>query len=506
MTQQYYWFDDPRRQGNPAVAPPNPFNPQFGGQAPPPSGSMTTPLTSAYQQPAAGGLRPDAFSTWQQGNAPQNWANPQGMPAQPAAPPTAQPGAVRQPTPQMPSPQTYATDYGQWALPGGWDGSKNKYSFNLNTKAWTNPGNMLYMYGYNQAKDGAKIPTAQGNETEFNRVYAFMNAVARANGVSDISQAPEALQKYAMNYAVGRLKTDYFNSDPTGNGWRNSAFAGFDANQNAPGGMNPTSAPAPQRPPLQIDPNTGAATHTPGAPGVIEDSTNPFPPGTAAHDAYEKGHARPGTTPGAPLPPGYQGTGGGGGNLTPAQRMALASDPNQAYRYMMQQIGYNPDAPGLLGRFLEQRFKPLLEARMAASGLEGASAQDGQLSSSYMDRIGETIGDFGAGAFGRGGNLGGGGGFFQNLTNLGNSAAHNASGVLGELKDQSQAMQYLQQLGSLRYAGANPLVQQSAADVMQRGQNRYQDYAFNNELAGKNIDPFTRWLLEQSQYRGIYGL
>jgi hypothetical protein len=215
--------------------------------------------------------------------------------------------------------------------------------------------------------------------------------------------------------------------------------------------------------------------------------------------------AAPGlTNPVTQQPVDYQhgvNTGVSAQGTTAAQRMALASDPQQAFRYAMQQAGLNPDAPGLLGNFLKKRFQPLLEARMAAAGVGN--------NSNYMDTIDSVIRDFGLGLMGKGGGGGSmpGGDFYGGLAGIANQAQQQGGDYLNNLSDQSQAMQYLQQLGSLRFAGANPLVAQSAADVMERTRNQYQDTAFQNELAGRNIDPFTRYLQSQNPftYRTIYG-
>lgn len=181
------------------------------------------------------------------------------------------------------------------------------------------------------------------------------------------------------------------------------------------------------------------------------------------------------------------------GGLTAAQKQALVDDPDRAYKYMMQRMGYNTDAPGMLGKYLKQRFQPLLEARMAASNVSD--------SANYADQIDQTIGGFGSGLFDKAN----GGNFFSNLRQTGRDAAQNAQPFLNNLQDQSQAIQYLNQLGVLNYAGSNPLVQQSAADEMARARSGYEDFSFNNELAGKNIDPYTEWLQQQERFRYLFG-
>jgi hypothetical protein len=187
---------------------------------------------------------------------------------------------------------------------------------------------------------------------------------------------------------------------------------------------------------------------------------------------------------------------GGGSGLTAAQKAELAADPAQAYRYMMQQLGYSPDAPGMLGNFLRQKFQPLLEARMAAEGLNNGGPEN----ASYLDQIDQIVGGFGSGLAAKGGN------FFGEQAAFAKQAAGSARPYLDQLSDQSQAVKYLNQLASLQYAGVNPLIQQATADQLTRAGNQYGDYSFAFEGPGLgNIDPFTQWLMQQQNYRGIFG-
>lgn len=297
--------------------------------------------------------------------------------------------------------------------------------------------------------------TAQGMESDVDRVYRHTNDILRSMGYAGGENAPPELRTQIFLANVERLKQDYKNLNLD---WNTSDFANMDnqvrAAVGAPStGLNngtPTNGNG-----QPVDPVTGQPTSNTGTPQTTQ-------------------------TPGA------------NGGMTAAQKLALSQDPAMAYRYMMQQMGYNPSAPGLLGNFLKQKFQPLLEARLAASNV---GAGDG----SYMDTIDQTIRDFGGGAFQKGGN------FFGNLANIGNQAAQQGAGFLNGLQDQEQAQQYLQQLGMLRYAGSNPLIQQSMGDEMRRANEAYQDLAFNNELSGQNIDPFQQWLLGQSRYKSIFG-
>lgn len=298
--------------------------------------------------------------------------------------------------------------------------------------------------------------TAQGMESDTDRVYRWTNDILRSMGYAGGENAPVELRTRIFLANVERLKQDYQNLNLD---WNTSAFANMDQQVRltvASGGSGGGTMPG-----------TGTGGTTPGTGG-----------GTGG------GGAAPGTTP-------TTNTGGTGTGTNAAQNLALSKDPALAYRYMMQQLGFDPSAPGLLGKFLKQQFQPLLEARMAAAGV-GDNAN-------YMDTLDSTIRDFGGGLFQKGGN------FYGNLANIGTQAAQQGAGYLNQLTDQEQAQQYLQQLGMLRFAGNNPLVQQAMADQMQRANQDYQDLSFNQELNGQNIDPFQQWLLGQSRYRSIFG-
>lgn len=299
--------------------------------------------------------------------------------------------------------------------------------------------------------------TAQGMESDTDRVYRWTNDILRNMGYAGGENAPPELRTRIFLANVERLKQDYQNLNLD---WNTSAFANMDQQVRltvASGGSGGGTMPG-----------TGTGGTTPGTGG-----------GTGG------GGAAPGTTP-------TTNTGGTGSGLNAAQAGVLSRDPALAYRYMMQQLGYDPSAPGLLGKFLKQQFQPLLEARMAAANVSDDA--------SYLDTLDNTIKDFGSGLFQKGGN------FYGNLANIGNQAAQQGAGYLNQLKDQEQAQQYLQQLGMLRYAGTNPLIQQAMADEMRRANETYQDLSFNTEAGqSKNIDPFQQWLLGQSRYRSIFG-
>jgi hypothetical protein len=68
--------------------------------------------------------------------------------------------------------------------------------------------------------------------------------------------------------------------------------------------------------------------------------------------------------------------------------------------------------------------------------------------------------------------------------------------------------QYLNQLATLKYAGANPMIQQSIADTLQRGQEQY-DYnrPFDQMNGGKSLgDPYLEWLRRNPAYNRYLGV
>ena len=182
--------------------------------------------------------------------------------------------------------------------------------------------------------------------------------------------------------------------------------------------------------------------------------------------------------------------GAGYGGLTSAQKAAMAADPQMAFRYMMKQMGYNPDAPGLFGRFMQQTFEPGWESYVAAQGLGNQG---------YADNLGQYMQQF-TGALG-------GSGFDQFMRNATQSALANPNlrSYLNALPDQTQAEQYMQQLAAGQNFGANPLVQNALKSLYDIATNQYVDYSFglNGGAPPTNPQMFYDWI--KSNYPN-YGL
>lgn len=346
----------------------------------------------------------------------------------------------------------------------------NLFGYDYSTKGMTSGFNPWYIYDNPRNTDGyydvnADKPLWENNgraEDSRARVWRWTLDDLRAQGVQNPGD-PANLDKVRAAYLnnVARLRRDIEAPENRARGitWANSGMAGYDKLLSAsPGqpGAPETVAPKPQAP-LVVKPPAG-----------LPSSSNPAP--------------APAPTPG-PIPDGQ-----GGGDNNAFQRDYLAEDPAMAYEYMIRQLGMNPDISTRFSKFMEQRFSPLLQASLAASEIGD--------NSNYRDVIDQLISNFGQAATTRGGD------FFGQLRRQADAALGNQSGMdfLNGISDQDAVSQYLNQLAVLRYAGANPMVQQSIADQLEAGQRAYnwEDFQTSGK-AGK----FLEWLRRQPYARYI---
>lgn len=136
---------------------------------------------------------------------------------------------------------------GGWKAPG-WDLTQNQYQYDIPAEFRSNQN--MYQLGYNEQQDTNRLPFSggQGGQRNFDRVYAQMNDLAKANGFGDIAQADGAFQQWAANAAIGRLRTDYAKS---GADWNTSGFAGYDKYLQGQGQGTPLGNPQQPKPTLQ---------------------------------------------------------------------------------------------------------------------------------------------------------------------------------------------------------------------------------------------------------------
>lgn len=184
---------------------------------------------------------------------------------------------------------------------------------------------------------------------------------------------------------------------------------------------------------------------------------------------------------------------GQGGALNTVQKQYLADDPQAAFRYLMQQRGYNLDAPGLASAYLKNKYQNLVPAYENARSL-AAGGQDfvGNIDT-YLSDLGNALFSGGAGSPAAG---------FSQVARQATSGA--GLGYLNDLQDQTQAEDFAKQMAYLDSFFANPAVTQALADRFDRIQNQYGDLSFRQELGqGHNIDPFLTFVSRLQG--GLYG-
>lgn len=225
---------------------------------------------------------------------------------------------------------------------------------------------------------------------------------------------------------------------------------------------------------------------------IAQQQTLPAGAGTQAPGAGGGGSTPPSTNSGSTLPGGY----------SAAQGDVLSQDDEQLLRFAMQAAGLNPDRLTRFSKIAGRALAPLIQARRGAFGLMGGQANVGGLPQDIADFAREYTT--------------GGRDFFGN-------AQRYAQGVLGSdtfksavagLQQDEQRQAMYQSLMPLLFAGANPLVQQSAADTFNRQTGLFNDADFNRLRDPNAPAPgggiFTDWLRGQPNLdpitRRIFGL
>jgi hypothetical protein len=321
---------------------------------------------------------------------------------------------------------------------------------------------------YNVAGDQQRWDLAQtgaNSETNRARVWRWTLDNLRAQGL-DPGKAPQAtVNQYYLNN-IGRLRQDY---QANGFDWNRSGFSGYDKF-------------------LQTDP-----ANMPGGPRPTDPNGNPIDPSNVGKKGPNT--SPPVKNPGLPTPnPGVN----GGYNAALADQ--LNSNPDYAFRYMLRQLGFDPNAPSRFGDYMKKRFQPLLSADLAARGLSDTGGPGG---AQAMQTIANDVAGFGRRLFA------GGGDFFGQERDLANNAMgnQNALDFLGNVGEQSAVEQYLNQLATLKYAGSNPMIQQSIADTIQRGQQQYEDFTTEQLTSGQSLgDPYLEWLRRNPAYNRYLGV
>jgi len=311
----------------------------------------------------------------------------------------------------------------------------------------------MYQMGYNPAQDAGGIDVGRGGqgETNFNRVYGWMNAVAKANGAGDISQLPPDKQAAAMAYAVGRLRTDSYAVDPSGGAWQRTGFAGYD--KYLAGGQTGQMGQAPP-PPVGAQP-----------PAPV--GTQPPPPVGAQPPAQGQTGAPPPPPVGAQPPAqGAPPTGGQTGGQN-AVNMGIAGNAQQQMRIMMHAIGIDPDDTSIFGRSIQNTLQKILPAYMTSKGFGMQSGQGPNAG----DNIEQNIKGLAA-------IMNGNGGFNEHLQNT-------AAGMKAQLApgswasqnlDEQQMMEAMGNITNLGTRGMSPMMQEAYFNYYKRAMGNEGDY------------------------------
>lgn len=448
-------------------------------------------LWNGWQVPASQVL-PNPFATDRGGSALMGGAALRQTPSDYEK--IANPNAIKSAAPQTNNPAATAANNGAAAAAAaaGQDDSWNQYYNATPQGGWGNvrAGTMFTAQGhvipvdYNAAADTFRSGVNGTQENAMRRAIRWATDMVRQGITSNFQNA--------LNFAMAQLSSDWQRGQRgLQQDWVPGTNLGWDATKfryNDPGERY-NDAIDYSKPTRTMGADGLGVNSLPGQPGV---TGNPATPGTTGQPSTPGATSTPGTATGTNAF-GQTVTAHDGGGVTAAQRMALAQDPDTAYRFMLRNMGMNPDAPGLFGRFLKSQFQDLLSAYTGQVGSNDPAA---------VDNIDGLINQFGQGLFQRGNT-----GFFGGLRNTAGAALNNPGNIdsLNNLTDQSQAMKWMQQNAMLANAGSGQLQAQAAADVLRRATNLYGDYSFNEEGAGRNIDPFQRWLMSQgNQYRGIF--
>lgn len=256
--------------------------------------------------------------------------------------------------------------------------------------------------------------------------------------------------------------------------------------------------------------NGGRTTPNPGA-GYVDEfgaqltgpgagtSQRPTEAGIASQVAREQARVN---TPGLP-------TAGGGfsaplnaGDRDPTQMqgMALARDDDRLIRFALQQAGLNPDRMTSFSRIVGRALVPLLRSARSAFGVTGSNTED---------QLPDFIRGLSNSLTTKGGN------FFGQLQQLGEGAM--GSDYLAGIANPEDQAAFIQSLLPARYAGRNPMIQQSVSDTFDRQLNAFKDQDFYSGGASVPTDDpsnptpvFIRWLQEQRNVdpitRRIFGI
>jgi len=314
-------------------------------------------------------------------------------------------------------------------------------------------------YGPNQ--NGAKKhATAQGPESDVDRVYRWTNDLLRSMGYSGGENAPPELRTRIFLANVERLKSEYASSKPPVD-WRTSDFYNMDAQLTADG-----------TPPGTTPPPTGQQGN--GQQGQQGNGQN----------------GQQGQTLTYTNPITGQTTTGQGNDF--ARNLILASDSDARNDYVLRALGIDPQNGGLYLDSILRTISPMAGRFIQLQGIGGDTSAGPVINTQ--------------------GNLDTLAGWLRNpggMANVQNWARGQLAGAtapgsgLSRLSDANAQLDTIGQLLAMQYSGVNPILVQAYADYFDRSRRGYRDYNFNQIGRGSIQNPID-WL-RSSQWADLLG-
>lgn len=292
---------------------------------------------------------------------------------------------------------------------------------------------------YDAAADTRQWDSGRGDgttETSRRRVWRWTLDDLKAQGL-DPGKASIDVVNRAFLANVARLHRDF---DRMGADWRQSGFKNFDrvlpAGTGGAGG-NP------------MDPSNGTGLPIPGG----SPTTTPVPMGPLNSIGGEK----------------------------------LANEPELAWRYLVQQMGGDPDYEGPFSGYMKQNFAPalaaMIQARLAQTGrVPGATGAAGQAG---MDQIGNFMGEFGG--------MLGGNDLFTKLGGIGAQGLAAGGGLLNTASSRD-AGNFVRQMLGLTGMGNGALGQSAQQYLTNKMMNDYTMSSINSRTGESPLGKFGSYL------------
>ena len=326
---------------------------------------------------------------------------------------------------------------------------------------------------YGPRQNGVKKhQTAQGLESDVDRVYRWTNDQLRGMGYSG-GEDPRAASVRTKIFLdnVERLKSEYAAEkarNPKAPGWETSDFYNMDQQLAADGTPVDATPAGNNGTPPPTTPATGQGTGQTGTGGQQ---------GTGQTQTYTN-------------PITGQTVTGQGNDF--ARNLILASDSDARNDYLLRALGIDPQNGGLYLDSILRTISPMAGRFIQLQGIGGDTSAGPVINTQ--------------------GNLDTLAGWLRNpggMANVQNWARGQLAGAtapgsgLSRLSDANAQLDTIGQLLAMQYSGVNPILVQAYADYFDRSRRGYRDYNFNQIGRGSIQNPID-WL-RSSQWADLLG-